>query len=124
MGLPKGTNNGAHGKKGRSGRKSFYEESNLAEIVKKAFEEGYDYTKFKQLLEDINSGKATKIKLIDVALAKSIKSERILSELLRKVLPDKIEHSGGIEQRVTKIDYVVPKKPEQPKTENNFDNEN
>jgi len=111
MGNPKGSNAGTVGVKGRSGRKSAYKENDIAQKIINAFEKGVEAEKLLKLREDIKEGKVgnKKIKLIDVVLAKALAGNAELTALLNKLLPDKLEHSGGIDQRVTEINYIVPK---------------
>jgi len=106
---PKGSNAGAKGVKGRSGRKSAYKENQIAQKIISAFEEGVDVKKLEQLLKDVKSGKVKKLKLTDLVLAKAVKGEPILLNLLNKLLPDKLEHSGSVKSGPTEIRIVKPK---------------
>lgn len=89
MAAPKGNQN-AKGNPG-GGRKSAYEEGLMAELLKKAFFEGVNTDELKKSLS------AKQIKLFDVTLQKALTSERMLIELVKKLYPDKHEHSGGME---------------------------
>ena len=91
MGNPKGSNAGTVGKKGRSGRKSAFEEHKIAEIIKEAFLEGVDYQALKETMEKLKDGSIKKVRLLDIALAKATRGDAILNEMLRKLMPDKIE---------------------------------
>ena len=85
MGNPKGSNAGNCGKKGRSGRKSAFEEQAMAGMLNDAFFKGVDKVKLVEKL-----GKK-KIKLFELVLAKAIKNEGILMALFAKLYPDKLE---------------------------------
>lgn len=89
MGAAKGNQN-AKGNPG-GGRNSAYEESMMADLLKDAFFGGVDTDALAKEM------KGKKLKLFQLTLARAIKNDRILLELFKKLYPDKIEHSGGME---------------------------
>ena|SRR3990167_5076060 len=83
MGLPKGTNNGAHGVKGRSGRKSIGQEKADYEMLEKMFLN-------EMAKEDVQKKLASgKYSLKDVFVSKAFAgNERLLSQVFHKLFPD------------------------------------
>lgn len=94
MGLPKGTNNGNHGAKGRSGRKGAGVERNNAQILREMFftDQGRNET-----LEKLKTGKYS---LRDVFVSKAYAgNERMLLALFNKNFPDAALRDAGGEGR-------------------------
>src|SRR3990167_849180 len=83
MGLPKGTNNGAHGVKGRSGRKSIGQEKADYEMLEKMFLN-------EMAKEDVQKKLASgRYSLKDVFVSKAFAgNERLLSQVFHKLFPD------------------------------------
>lgn len=83
MAAPKGNKFGC-GKKGRSGRKSMYEESTYKQkLVSAWFEKGVSRKALTKALSK------DKVQLFKVYLAKALSSDRILSEMFHKLFPTK-----------------------------------
>ena len=98
--LPKGTNNGNHGIKGLSGRKSAITERVDYDFLERIFFERMGKKEIKKLLE---SGKYS---LSDVFIAKAYGGDiRCLIEIFRKVFPDKkqVEKNFSIEDVMLKV---------------------
>lgn len=94
MGLPKGTNNGNHGAKGRSGRKGAGVEWNNAEILREMFftDQGRNET-----LDKLKTGKYS---LKDVFVSKAYAgNERFLLAVFNKNFPDAALRDFGGEDR-------------------------
>ncbi len=84
MGLPKGTNNGAKGIKGRSGRKSAYQELSDAWLLWEMF---FEELSKEEIQEKLKSGTYS---LKDIFIQKGYEgNERILIEIFKKLFPDK-----------------------------------
>ena len=84
-------NNGNHGKKGRSGRKSAIVEYGIAKTIKEAFEVGIDVDKLEEIARRLKTkGKKGTIRLIDIALYKAVKGEKILDDMTKKLMPDHV----------------------------------
>ena len=99
MGLPKGTNNGAHGVKGKSGRKTIQVERANAEMLEKMF---MDEMSKEEVQKKLASGKYS---LKDVFVSKAFAgNERLLSQIFHKLFPDKSEIGGEITTKVISID--------------------
>ena len=84
MGLPKGTNNGAHGVKGKSGRKSEYQEKADAQFLADFF-----FTKYtkEEIREMVSEGKAHSVS--DQMLAKAmVGNEKYTLAVFNKLFPD------------------------------------
>lgn len=89
MGLPKGTNNGNVGKKGRSGRKSFYQEKADAQFLNDVFFGKLDKEEIKK---QIASGKYA---IKDVFISKAFSgNDKMIEILIKKLFPDKKEITG------------------------------
>ena len=86
MGLPKGTNNGVVGKKGRSGRKSAYQE--LAD-AKRLHELWFGEWNLEQLQELIESGTYSPEMRMQLWLMKG--NTRLMEAMLSKIYADKSE---------------------------------
>lgn len=103
MGAPRGNKN-AVGNKG-GGRKSAYEEQRAAQKVISAFINGVDVEELQNLK------KQKKVKLIDYTLLRALKSDRVLTELLKKVLPDKLQsevHDGKLsDEQKKQLDKIL-----------------
>ena len=80
-----------------SGRKSAYKEHKAAKIVADAFVNGISLQKIADETEKKN------VKLIYYAIDRALKSDKVLTELLKKILPDKIEQTGGDENEDAKV---------------------
>jgi len=91
QGAPFGNKRG-RGKKGVSGRKSAYgaegEEARAKELADNWFGDGLDLKKVREIKEAVKKGEG-KIRLFDLYIAKSIKNDRIMSEMFKKLFPDK-----------------------------------
>lgn len=101
---------GNPGNKG-GGRKSAYEEERVAKIIKEAFVNGFDLERVQEI-QKLMKKKKGKLNFTDLALARAIKSDRLLRDLLKKLVPDKqhIEHEGAVPTEPVKIEIVKPKK--------------
>src|SRR3990167_5309331 len=84
MGLPKGTNNGAHGVKGRSGRKSIGQEKADYEMLEKMFLQ-------EMAKEDVQKKLASgKYSIKDVFVSKAFAgNEKFITAMFNKLFPDK-----------------------------------
>ena len=102
MANPKGNPNNKGG-----GRKSAYVEMKVAEKIIEAFEKGFDLDKIKDIQKLLKAGKG-KVNFTDLALSKALKSERMLSDLLRKVAPDRIKEESEVTMMPIKIEIVKP----------------
>jgi hypothetical protein len=100
---PKGSNAGTVGKKGRSGRKSAYEEVKIAQELNKAYNEGYtleEYLEIAAKVEAIKSKevppelKNTKLTLFEITVWRAVTSDSILNSTLKKLIADKIDGEG------------------------------
>lgn len=97
MGLPKGINNGAHGIKCRSGRKSAYQEHADAKLLWDIF---FDELNKEEIREKIKSGRYS---LKDVFIQKGFDgNERVLIEIFKKLFPDKSLVKG--QSQVTRVE--------------------
>lgn len=90
--MKKRGNNGNHGKKGRSGRKPIAVEFQLALKVQRSFEKGFE---IKNPITRTADGRRH-VKLIDWYLARALKSDKVLMDAAKKVMPDKIEQSVDV----------------------------
>ena len=87
MGAPKGSRNALKNKGG--GRKSAYQEYSRAEALDHAFFEGISSGKLMELEEKLESKEYKgKIRLYEYMLLRAFRSDRILSDLIRRVFPD------------------------------------
>ena len=103
MPAPKGNKFG-RGKKGVSGRKSYYEEVARAEALVDAwFHEGLNIDSLKAEVEEGLKGK-TNLKLFKLYLAKAVKSEKILMDMAQKLFPNK---TGNVETDTNEINVNV-----------------
>ncbi len=91
MGNPKGSNAGTVGVKGKSGRKSAYQELADATKLVNAFEKGINVADLEKILIKLKNKKG-KIKLREWAFLRAFKSDRVLCDLLRKVYSDKTDN--------------------------------
>lgn len=107
MGAPKGSKN-ALGNKG-GGRKPLYIEAQVEERIREAFEDGFDIAKIKEIQELMKKGKG-KINYCDLVLARAIKSDKMLSDILKKIVADKshLKHEGEVPVAPVKIEIVKP----------------
>ena len=81
MGAPKGSHNG-RGQKGRSGRKSFFQEKADATFLWKVFTEKLDSEELKKILRDKHS-------IQDVWLTKAFAgNEKFIQQIIHKLFPD------------------------------------
>ena len=102
MPLPKGTNNGNHGKKGRSGRKSAYQEKADAEFLWKVFTEQLTKDEMKDILKDRHS-------IMDTWIAKAFAgNEKFINQIIHKLFPDKQE-LGGMDGAPLELDVSIKK---------------
>lgn len=100
MGAPKGSKNGC-GKKGRSGRKSAFEEATKAALLSDTwFGEGVSLEKLEEVYNKIGMKKG-KVRLWEVFLMKSIieKHGHKLDEMFKKLFPDKVLHGEDPEHK-------------------------
>lgn len=107
MGAPKGSNNGK-GKKGRSGRKSAYQEKADAELLWKIFTEPMDKDKVRELML---SGKYS---IKDVFVSKAFAgNERFIIEMVKKLFPERLELDNPAQNqeleklRLTLSEFIV-----------------
>lgn len=108
MGAPKGNKNG-RGAKGRSGRKSAYEEAVRAEkLVDVWFDKGITLEDLEKMKEKIKNKKG-KLKLWDLFIARSIENDkgRELETMFKKLVPDrvdtKVEATGTLKDFLEKV---------------------
>lgn len=102
MGLPKGTNAGNHGVKGKSGRKSAYQEKANAEFLWKIFTEKLTKEELSEILKGRHSIK-------DAWIAKAYGgNERFINQIVHKLFPDKQE-LGGSDGAPLELDIVIKK---------------
>lgn len=99
MVAPKG-NQYAKGNKG-GGRKSAYEERQLADVLQDAWENGFDEDAAKKRLKNKKN-----IRILDRYLVKSGESERILCDMSKKIFPDKTNVSGNVNLGMTLKDWT------------------
>lgn len=94
-GAPMGNQN-AVGNRG-GGRKSAYEEEAAARMVLDAFLEGLTLEDIKRItrLMKGEGEPGERLKLMESALVRSIKSDRLMQSLLDKILPSKLSFPGG-----------------------------
>lgn len=130
--MPRVGNNGNCGKKGRSGRKSFYQEQADAERLMAAFFEGIELKNIKNiedLLEQmkLKKGGKKKIKLFDVMILRALQNSKpgmdVLINLMKKVFPDKAETKTKDEGMASLLKALheggeVDQPPEEPPSKN------
>lgn len=96
-------NNGNHGKKLRSGRKSMIIEVALGQKIREAFlGEGVDIEQYEKIKNKITRGKG-KVRLIDIATGKALTDLAALQFLMNKMSPDKLTSSGGLPLTIGEI---------------------
>lgn len=84
-----GTNNGNHGKKGRSGRKNSWREKADFELLEKIFFEKLDKE------EVMNMLKSGKYSIKDVMVSKAFGgNERFIQAIFNKLFPDNFKFTG------------------------------
>ena len=83
--------NGNPGNKG-GGRKSAYEETKMAKMLKDAFFKGFDP---KEITDEI--AKTKTIKLFKHALLRAAKNDKVLMKMFEKLYPSKIDFSGQVD---------------------------
>jgi len=105
MAAKKGNQN-AKGNKG-GGRKSAYEEEKCAQALKDAFTKGFDLEKAKEIIAMLKDKKG-KLNFTELALFRAVGNDKVLMELLKKVVPDKIKHEGELSSEPIKIEIVQP----------------
>lgn len=97
MPAPKGNKYGG-GKKGRSGRKSAYEEEMKAQMLNEAwFGKGVKLEEVDEIMKKMKNKKGV-IKLMQLFLARSIVNSRgtELQAMFNKLFPDKIEQKSEV----------------------------
>lgn len=134
-----GTNNGNVGKKGKSGRKSAYQEMADATRLFEAFNDGvrlkdirntiellaalFPKEKTKKAIraaeEEFKKKRNKKLKYIDLVLLRSIQNPKVLIALMLKVFPDKFDNTNdfkGLGDMLValKEGKSVPQPPEEP----------
>ncbi len=101
MGAAEGNKN-AEGNKG-GGRKSAYEENEMAERLAEAFFKGVSLKKLNK-----NAENEKKVKLFELIIFKAIKSEKVLLTLFKKLYPDKTD--GKLKADIAhKVQIYLPK---------------
>jgi len=126
MGNPKGSNAGNHGKKGRSGRKSLYEEKARAKMLVEAWFDGVSVQELQEFRDEflvknesgkmvINLNSKKKMKLWQLYLLKAIMNPKgtQLSQMFDTLFPKKIEMQGNEDKPLfLPVEIVLPSKRE------------